>query len=79
MYNNNHQNFITNNTQVLICIHMHMIKCAYIIQNPELQNKSSELWIVVPRVKELQLGSTRETTPGFNFCLSLHGLADPPW
>ena len=27
-----------------------------------LQNKSSELWIAVPRPKELQLGSARETT-----------------
>ena len=42
-----------------------------------LQNKSSELWIVVPSVEELQLGSAREATPGFNFCPSPHGLADP--
>ena len=30
MYNNNH-NFITYNAQVLICIHMYMIKCTYML------------------------------------------------
>ena len=29
-YNNNH-NFITYNAQVLICIHMYMIKCMYML------------------------------------------------